>query len=402
MRLFSFLCALGAVFTVQHLSAPTASACGGCFAPVGQAAPVTAHRMALALGEEQTTLWDQFQYQGEPEDFVWVLPVVAPEGVEVELAEDVFFQALQQSTQITLQGPTPSPSGGGGGGIGCASSSDSLSSPAATDTGVTVYAEETVGPYETVVLGSEDGGTLVSWLQERGYAVPEALLPTIQHYIDLDASFVVLRLSPNAGVDRMQPVRVSCPGAGVMLPLRMIAAGVVDEVSLELFVFAEGRMEAANFGNAEVDRTALTYDQGSASFNYDDLAEEALQLDGRMVWLTEAAMLSPNLGQVDIWDADLRGSSRPVDDWAKVQAIVPGSYLTRMRAVLPFNALSRDLLLAPSPRGELSLLIQVDQLASADIVAGGDRMAYAGLPAPLTAFALVAFGVGVTAWRRRR
>jgi glycogen synthase len=51
-----------------------AAACGGCFGPPAQPTLVTGHRMAFAISETQTVLWDQFQYQGEPEDFSWVLP----------------------------------------------------------------------------------------------------------------------------------------------------------------------------------------------------------------------------------------------------------------------------------------------------------------------------------------
>ena len=56
------------------LVAQDARACGGCFAPPAEATSfVVAHRMAFAVNETRTVLWDQFSYEGDPEDFSWVL-----------------------------------------------------------------------------------------------------------------------------------------------------------------------------------------------------------------------------------------------------------------------------------------------------------------------------------------
>src|SRR5687768_5938078 len=78
------------------LAASPASACGGCFAPTGTVTVVTAHRMALSISETETTLWDQIQYAGAPEDFVWVLPVRS--GAVVELASNELFGYLESVT----------------------------------------------------------------------------------------------------------------------------------------------------------------------------------------------------------------------------------------------------------------------------------------------------------------
>src|SRR5690606_35146669 len=87
------------------LAPNAASACGGCFAPVGSPTVVTRHQMAVSISATETTLWDQIEYAGNPEDFVWVLPVRG--GVPVELADNAFFEALEQATTIQLQAPTP-------------------------------------------------------------------------------------------------------------------------------------------------------------------------------------------------------------------------------------------------------------------------------------------------------
>ena len=55
-----------------------ASACGGCFSPPTTENPtvVTDHRMILSISQDQSTLYDQIKYSGNPAAFAWVLPIV--------------------------------------------------------------------------------------------------------------------------------------------------------------------------------------------------------------------------------------------------------------------------------------------------------------------------------------
>ena len=383
------------------------AACGGCFGPSGQPTVVTGHRMAIAISPAETTLWDQFEYAGSPEDFVWVLPVSGGQDVQIELADADFFESLARESQITLQAPAPPGAGMGGGGFGCgdvAYDGASASEPAYPN--VTIYGREVVGPYETVTIGSEDVDALANWLDEHGYALPDALRPTIAYYVDQAMNFVVLRLAPGNGVQNMQPVRVTTPGMHLAFPLRMVAAGVADSVALELFVLAEGRYEAGNLGNVEIDRNAITYDWATNLFNYDALADAALAEDGGHVWLTEYA--SPAYGSAagqQIYDPDT-GSSRRlggVGDWEVVRRHLSAPYLTRMRAELPLAALADDLLLSASPGADLDGFIQVqnDVNRSAAGLSSPPRIGTASAAPPLP-FALIITGVGLLFLLTRR
>ncbi|MEM9194622.1 MAG: DUF2330 domain-containing protein [Myxococcota bacterium] len=352
---------LAASFVHGVVELRTASACGGCFAPQGQPSTVTAHRMAVALSAEQTTLWDQFEYAGAPEDFVWVLPISGGQDVSIELSDDAFFESLQAATQVTLTAPTPPFSGGGGSGFGCGDSDFRAAAPASNEmSAVTVFRSETVGPYETVVIGSEDPNALVDWLQTNGYAVPNELLPTIDHYVGDGLNFAVLRLSPGQGVQHIQPVRVSSPGLNMTFPLRMVAAGIGAAVSLELFVLAEGRYEAENFPNEIIDRDALTYDWDSNLFNYDQLADVALGANDGRTWLTEFAA-PVNRGFVDVsYEDDAGMLHTSVPDWNHVfDTVGRQPEVTRMRAELRAEHLGEDLILAASLGPDITGNIQV-------------------------------------------
>jgi len=154
--------AAAGLILLAHLAVPTdARACGGCFhdpTPTGSPMVVDAHRMVLRVSPEGTVLWDQIVYEGEPTEFVWVLPVAS--AARVELAEEAFFDALTETTRITLRGPPPirrfcpNPCGSESGFFGG-------SSAAQVDAGVgrppvTVHHQGVIGPYEAATIRPED------------------------------------------------------------------------------------------------------------------------------------------------------------------------------------------------------------------------------------------------------
>ncbi len=268
--------ALGAVALAAIPMAEThARACGGCFRPSQVVSVVNAHRMVFSVSQQQSILWDQFEYTGNPQDFAWVLPVHAA-SAKVELAHDEFIAALDAYSSPIIQGPTQS----NGGGFGCGASNASYEGP--NGGGVQVVNQEVVGPYEVATLRATDPNALESWLASHGYEIPASVQPTIAAYVSGGFDFIALRLQPGQGVAAMQPVRVVTSGADPTLPLRMVAAGVGSDVSILLYVISEGRYEAANFNNTQVDFTKLQWNKNSNTSNYDTLIQTAMTSgDGR-------------------------------------------------------------------------------------------------------------------------
>jgi hypothetical protein len=156
-------------------------------------------------------------------------------------------------------------------------------------TAVDVVSESVVGPYEAVTLSSSQGQALGDWLRNNGYAVPDAIQPTIDFYVAGGFDFIALKLRPGEGVQAMQPVRIVTPGADTSLPLRMVAAGVGPHVGIELFVLSEGRYQPQNFPQATIDFTQLAWDPYTTSSNYGTLASAAMAANGGASWLTESA-----------------------------------------------------------------------------------------------------------------
>jgi hypothetical protein len=134
--------------------------------------------------------------------------------------------------------------------------------------GVTIVSHGSAGPYETVVLSSEDPAALTQWLDEHDYTIPEEIEPVIEQYVEEGFDFVALRLAPGAGIQQMRPVRVVMQGAVPVLPLRMVAAGSGARTAITLFVIGEGRYTPANFVEGEVEsvRPQVRFrDTGSAT-----------------------------------------------------------------------------------------------------------------------------------------
>jgi hypothetical protein len=302
----SLFCALGATVAGITMDAGEARACGGCFHQPAQVVidtVVTDHRMAFSMSPAQTVLWDQIRYTGNPTEFAWVLPVKA--GAQVELAQDAWLAALEASTQTVIVGPTPScgpppteyENGGGGGcGAGFASSNSASGFAEESDAGATdstpqvqVVAQEVVGPYEAVTLKASQGEALETWLNANGFDVPAAMQPTIDSFTMAGFDFIALKLRPGVGVQAMQPVRIVTPGADPTLPLRMVAAGVGANVTLELFVLSEGRYHTQNFPDATIDFSKLAWNPTLGESTYTTLMQEALAANAGTGWLTEFA-----------------------------------------------------------------------------------------------------------------
>ena len=360
-----------------------AEACGGCVIPPDENTQVTGHRMIFAASKTQTTLYDQIEYSGSPEDFAWFLPIKGE--VEVGLSSDVLFAFLGQSSSVQVLPPPlncPDPpdgcgdfaagaenDGGGSGGGGGGTSTQ-------TNT-VEVWKNEVVGPYETVQLKANDPGALLGWFDSHGYSVPDDVKPVIEAYQAEGFGFLAMQLQPGEGVNAMQPVRISAPGAGLGLPLRMVAAGTGALTPITLFVVAEGRYETQNFPNLIFDPAPVVFHWDDYTSNYDLLIKGLFQSSDGMGWLTQSAAgfnkydLESQVQQVIDFNPGQSGwgtTDPPLSEWEHAQqdleTLFAGMdansiWLTRMHAQLTRPALATDLILqAEASQSEVSRFIQ--------------------------------------------
>jgi hypothetical protein len=386
MRARVLLGAMGLGVLSLAASARDARACGGTFqGPSQNADSVTAHRMIFSVSPQQTTLYDEIEYTGDPQSFAWVLPIAGP--VTVGLSADILFAAIDSATATTIDAPSlpacPSCSceenaGVSGGGGGSSSGGGGAAPP------VTVISQQVVGPYDTVQLQSTDPNALTDWLTANGFAIPGAIDPVIAAYVQAGFDFLALKLQPGQGVQAMRPVRVTSPGAGVTLPLRMVAAGTGSQVSITLWVVAEGRYEPTNFPTFTIQPSQLVWDWSTETSNYASVQQSTEAAASFATWQIESSQqLSPYLVESPVLDdtasqdyvavpAGDAGAGETADqvrsdDLAAAFPQTSGSvWITRLRADLSQQALATDLVLgASADQTELSNIYQVTQSVNA-------------------------------------
>ena len=311
-RLVKSLVVAAPLVAAASLSSNSADACGGCFIPPAENTVVSGHRMALSISMQRTVLWDQIQYQGSPEDFSWVLPVKP--GAQIELADNAWFEALEATTATTVSAP-PLQCANGSDAFGCGNSSQvfaaSQEDGAGTGGGepVTVVKQETIGPYDSVTLSSEDPAALTAWLESHNYAIPDDVKPVITAYVNEGFDFVALRLTPGNGVNLMAPVRVITEGASPVLPLRMVAAGTGPFTSVVLYVIGEGRWTTESLPEVDIPYESLTWDGNTNESNYAELRAQALGLAGGHVWISTYAQPDALFGYGDYYTENNWASS---------------------------------------------------------------------------------------------
>jgi MYXO-CTERM domain-containing protein len=387
------LAVAAAVGVALSLGSGDARACGGCFHEPGIQAGtqngevITDHRMIFSVSPKQTTLYDEIEYAGDPQSFAWVLPIHGP--VTVGLSADVLFAALDGLTQTSIVGPTfyCPPAGGS---AGAASSSGGTADPTAPPSGtpgVDVISQQVVGPYDTVQLQSSDPNALTSWLQANGYAIPDDVAPVIAAYVSEGFDFLALKLEPGQGVQAMRPVSVTSPGAGLSLPLRMVAAGTGATVGITLWVVGDGRYEPQNFPSFTVDASELTWDWSAQSSDYASIRQQKEAAAGFATWQVESSLdVAPyaveDLVLQDPAEQDyLAGSNGQAPADVRVQDLetaFPGNpatvRVTRMRADLAHAALATDLVLqASADQSPLPNVLQVTRSVNEPSCPGSAR-----------------------------
>ncbi len=372
MRGHVFVGALVGGVALVAATARDSHACGGCFVrPTSQSGTVvTDHRMIFSVSPTQTTLYDQIQYSGSPSDFGWVLPIHGQVGLGV--SSDLVFSVLDRQTQTTILAPpypcSPCTCGRGGAPLNASASNGSSGSSAGAG-GITVIAQQVVGPYQTAQVhpqSTSDTGALAAWLQANGYEIPASVDPIIAAYVQEGFDFLAIKLVPGQGVQAMRPIAVTSTGAGLSLPLRMVAAGTGATVGITLWIVGSGRYEPQNFASFTIDPSTLVWDWSQSSSDYTTVRAQKEQAFANTAWQIESSLdMSPYVIENAVLQDPTAKDYAPLappDGGVGLSAIETRSQdlntlfpmggssvrITRMRADLSQAALATDLVLQAS------------------------------------------------------
>lgn len=329
------------------LGAGEAQACGGFFcnntAPVVQAG----ERVVFASNAAEGTVELQVQiaYQGPRGDFAWILPV--PSVPELSPGHDALFDALSGATapQFGLQqewhGPCWESNNNWEEDEVDSYDADTGYADAEPSVGVSVIAERSVGPYDSVVLQGTSSAALLSWLQSNGYQLPATLTSALEPYVAAGQYFVALKLSSDSSAGDIAPLKLRYAGLGMGIPIQLTAVAAARDMPLEVYVLGEARAVPANYLHVRINDAAVNWFR--AGDNYRQVVSVAADEAAGQAFATDFSGRTTGLrgflwrGRDDAVDA-LRGAPDPTSWVLGVQQLgLPpsGELLEVLMEVLP-------------------------------------------------------------------
>lgn len=269
-------------------SLPSALACGGLFCqniPVDQ----QAERIIFTVnGDGTVSAYVQINYTGSAPEFSWVVPV--PNTPDVDVAEIATFDALS-----TLTAPVFIPPQMPDCGIMPPMMAAGSGAPE-EDSGVTVLASGTAGPYAYDVVTSPDPNVLITWLRTNQYTITEAMEPLVRVYTDEGLVFLAMKLQPDQGVQDIQPIKMTYRSQHPMIPLRLTAVAANPNMTVITWIFADAQAYTTNYARPKIDDANLRVDWTQVNTNnYLQLVDQTVDLYQGRAFITEYAQPTTEL-----------------------------------------------------------------------------------------------------------
>ncbi|MEM6731821.1 MAG: DUF2330 domain-containing protein, partial [Myxococcota bacterium] len=288
-----------ALATALVVGPSSALACGGFFCST-QPIEQSAERIVFGADAETGTIETHVQiaYQGTAEDFAWVVPV--PSQPELFLSTDTLFTSLSSRTQPRFfldwreEGNCQFVGCGAFGGICLDDAEATPSAGSGAGEGVTVVAEQNVGPYDTVTLQADSAQLLLDWLQNNGYQLPDTLMPVLEPYIMESTYFVALRLSQDEGVGDLAPLGMRYVATTPMIPIQLTSIAASPDMRLEVYVLGENRAVPDNYLHVQINEAAIDWFSGGS--NYNDVITRAANEAGGQAFATDYAGATATFG----------------------------------------------------------------------------------------------------------
>jgi len=177
--------------------------------------------------ESIETMVVSIKYQGNAQDFAWIIPV--PSEPEVSRGSYTLFDELSKKTVVTTSVSYDSDLS-----LGSTESMDIKSTP------VTVVETKTIDYYDITVLQSTDKEALVNWLNENNYQYPTEKAYIFNDYINNGWYFVAMKINPDySSADvassltsgSATPVQLAFNTKNIVFPLRLSAVTAETNLS---------------------------------------------------------------------------------------------------------------------------------------------------------------------------
>jgi hypothetical protein len=284
------------VFAV--LGAYDALACGGMFCSQTSPTPIdqSAEKILFEARPDGSVIATvEIKYNGDPQNFVWIVPVSGtPDFVDVAAKDTLLL--LDAATRPTIIPPTVnctnppfSPNFGCDADAAPPFAADRAVGEGEGEGGVNVTNYPSAGPFDgIVVVEGNNPDVLMTWLRDHDYQVTEEMRPFIEQYTLEGHSFLATRLQADADVNDMVPIRFHCPQPNPTIPLRLTAVAAEPDMAFTVFVVGSERYEMA----PGYENVTLAVDELQSSFgvtNYFALVSKKIDEAGGRGFIVERA-----------------------------------------------------------------------------------------------------------------
>lgn len=296
MKLLKQGLAAVALLTVYVLPVPS-HACGGFFCqltPINQAA----EQIVFRQDGDQITAMVQIQFQGDAEDFSWVVPV--PSTPTYEVGSNSAFTDLERVTRpqfnLSRSGQECFIDNGGFDTDSVASSPVSLSESAA-DAGVVVEDVQDVGGYVVTLISGDNAESISQWLMDNGYDLTEEGEQLLAPYVAEQMKFAAVKLQQNRGTGSIQPLIMKYQSDKPVVPIRLTAVAAVEDMGVLVWLLGDARAVPENYLHVTPNYTRLNWFVGSqnAYSSYQTLITDAMNEAGGQGFATDYAGRFDNL-----------------------------------------------------------------------------------------------------------
>ncbi len=295
----------------------------------------------LAFDGETVRIALRTHFRAGPKDVAWIVPVPkAP--TDVRALKEGLFELLEEHTAPRFRWTEHYGGAKSDGSFGGTLGGDEGDGELTVERAVRVEASGTAGLFNWTVLGATDAAKLVEWLTENDYAVPDGSEPVFKQYVEDGWHWLAIKLRPE---DARRPVLAPHPIGYTYSDRRLVYPLVISQLSADteneivLYVLSRRRCHAKNWANARVTSDTLRRDPRSPSgTNYEALLAGLTEKHGGRLFMTEYSL---NLK----YDRDARRLFDQVAFHRVVDEDAPTRCLTRLRAVMKPEAMTRDVVL---------------------------------------------------------
>lgn len=282
------------------------SACGGFFCqlvPINQAA----EQIVFRQDGDQITAMVQIQFQGNAEDFSWVVPVPATPTFDV--GSNTAFTDLEIATRpqfnLTRSGQE------------CVIDQDFEQLPVASeggvvpdsdDSGVVVEDVQDVGGYEVTVISGDNAESISQWLIDNGYDLTATGEELLAPYVEEQMKFVAVKLQQNRGLGSIQPLILKYQSDKPVVPIRLTAVAALEDMGVLIWLLGDSRAVPENFLHVTPNYTRLNWFAGTrnAYGSYQSLITDAMNEAGGQGFATDFAGRINNLLESITAPGDIR------------------------------------------------------------------------------------------------